>query len=269
MAFSRSILAALLLAAAPHGALAQETIPYAGGAFTITEQDDATRVLAFDGKELARNYFVFFNGLHEIAGTEIALFEVGEGGNACGADTLIVWMVPERGIEAVQATEDCNAPAAAISSYAIYFVPTVLPGETQPVRYWSPDAGLKLAGTMAFSPQPGTGWNDVSAPGHMMDVFENEAVYEASRALLGDELTEVVRGLSVGGEPKALAAGRFWSRGCVPHACGISDSFMAVDARAGKVYFAQQQDGAAPRSWPEAASWPPEIRAAMAGAIGR
>ncbi|MBX3531503.1 MAG: hypothetical protein KF849_12905 [Rhizobiaceae bacterium] len=269
MRYSRSIPAALLLSAVWHGALAQETIPYAGGEFTITEEDDATKVLAFDGKELARDYFVFFNGLHEIAGSEVALFEVGEGGNACGADTLIVWNAPERGIEAVQATDDCNAPSAAISAYAIYFVPYLLPGETQPVRYWSPDAGLKLAGNMAFSPQPGTRWSDVSPPGHMMDVFENEAVYEASRALLGSDLTEVVRGLSVGGEPNSLGEGQFWSRGCVPHACGVSDSFMAVDAKAGKVYFAQQQDGGGPKAWPDAATWPKPLRDAMAGAIGR
>ncbi len=262
--------AALLLAAASSPAPAQEEpIAFGSGGFTITEQDDGTRLLAFDGKELARDYFVFHDGIFEIDGVEVALFEVSEGGNACGANTLIVWQPEGRGIEALQATDDCDAPSAAVSPYGIYFVPYLLPGASDVVRTWSPGEGLRIAGRLNFMPQPGTGWADVAMPGHMMDVFANEAVYEASRATLGDALTEVARGLSVGGEPTALGEGRFWSRGCVPHACSLSDSFMAVDAKARTVFFAQQTEGGAPRSWPDAAGWPQDIRAAMAGALGR
>lgn len=246
-----------------------ERIDFAGGAFTVTEQDDATKVLAFDGVELARNYFVFFDGTAEVDGAEVALFEVGDGGNACGPDTLIAWKPDGRELETVRVGEGCNAPSASIGPYAIHFVPYLLPGESEPLQMWSPESGLRLAGTLTFAPQPGTGWRDLAMPEHMMDVFANEAVHDISRDMLGEQLSGVARGLSVGGAPETLGQAGFWSRGCVPHSCGLSDSFMAVDTARHRVYFAQQQEGDEPRTWPGLDLWPQEVRDVMTGAIGR
>lgn len=266
--------AALALACAGPAAAqdqAADTVSFAGGQLTITEVEDGQKVLAFDGRELARNYYVFYDRTVEVGGVEVALYELGDGGNACGTVVTMVWK-PEGGeVEAVPAAEDCGSPPAAVTQDAIYFVPYLMPGDTLPVTMWSPQTGMRVAGDLAFSAQPGTGWNDIDGARveHILDAFSNAAVYEASRALLGADLTEVTTGLVVGSEPTVLPSGSFYGSGCVPHACGMSDAFMAVTPDRKAVYFAQQQEKGGPRLWPAAAKWPRELREAMEQAIGR
>lgn len=262
---------ALALSLAPCAAQEQQPIPFEGGLLTITEEDDFSKVLAFDGRELARDYFIFYDRTVEVAGSKVALFELADGGNACGTTVHIVWR-PEGGeVEAVSAGEDCGSPPAAVTANAIYFVPFLIPGESSPVRVWSPESGMRLAGELHYAPQPGTGWRDLDAAaiGHIMDAFQNEAVYDAASKLLGGALGDVATGLIVSGGVETLASGTFYSSGCVPHACGSADAFMAVDANRQQLYFAQQQDGPLPLTWPAAATWPRQLRAAMTEALAR
>ena len=94
------------MAAGPAAAQDEAPVAFAGGRLTVTEDGDGRKVLAFDGRELARNYYVFYDRTVEVGGAEVALYEIGDGGNACGATTNIVWK-PEGGeVEAVPAGED-------------------------------------------------------------------------------------------------------------------------------------------------------------------
>ena len=72
--------------------------------------------------------------------------------------------------------------------------------------------------------------------------MKNEAVYEAAQELLGDRLTDVATGLLTGGGTETTPSGIFYASGCVPHACGSADAFMAIDPKGRKLYFAQQGD---------------------------
>ena len=69
-AFKTILSAALIaLAASPIAAQddAPETVPFAGGEFTITENDDYEKVLAFDGRALARAEFVMLEDSGHVA----------------------------------------------------------------------------------------------------------------------------------------------------------------------------------------------------------
>lgn len=272
----RSLLAAALLAAVAATAQAQqdeaaEPVPFAGGRFTITETADAEKVLSFDGKEIARDYFVMFDRTAEVAGVEVALFEVGPGGNACGPNTFIAWR-PEGGeLQTARAGEDCGSPPPSIGADAIHFVPYLMPGESLPVQVWTPDGGLKVAGILQFTPQPGTGWADLdpAALAYPVDAFANADVYEASRVLLGESLGDVTLGLTVSSGMERLPSGIFTASGCVPHACGVSDAFMAIDVAGRKLWFAQQAEGDTPDMWPKAGEWPADVHEAMTVALGR
>lgn len=222
-----------------------QSIPFEGGNLTVTQNQDFEKVLTFDGKELARNYVVYYDRTVELGDTKVALFAVGDGGNACGAAQLMVWKDSGGNIQSQSVGEDdCGAPSPAVTQDTIFFVPYLMPGGEAPVRSWSPDKGLRISGNLTFTPQPGTGWADVDAKklSHIMEIFGNEAVYNASKSLLGDALDGVTTGLIVGSEPETLASGTIYARGCVPHACGISDAFMAVDAANKKLYFAQSRN---------------------------
>ncbi|RUZ80039.1 hypothetical protein EN942_27365, partial [Mesorhizobium sp. M7A.F.Ca.CA.001.14.1.1] len=75
----------------------QAPVPFEGGTLTITQKEQyGEKVLAYDGKQLASNYDVFFDKTVEVGGVKVALFDVGDGGNQCGPATVIVWK-PEGG----------------------------------------------------------------------------------------------------------------------------------------------------------------------------
>ncbi len=76
--------------------------------------------------------------------------------------------------------------------------------------------------------------------------------------------------LLVGGGTEKTASGIVYASGCVPHACGVSDGFMAIDAAAKKLYFAQQKDeqgASGADAWPDLKEWPAELRDAMEKAL--
>ncbi|WP_274626989.1 hypothetical protein [Arvimicrobium flavum] len=247
-----------------------ETIEFDGGAFTITQNENYERVLTYDGQEIARNFVVSHDKTVEIADVKVALFSVANGGNQCGAATLIAWKKDDA-LRSQMVGEECGSPPAGITESRIYFVPYLLPGETSIVQYWSPDDGLRTAGDLTFTPQPNTDWQnfDVDKLQYMVEAFDNAAVYEAGKALLGSSMTDVVTGLLTGGGAEKQTDGMVTGYGCVPHACGASDTFMAIDPRARKLYLAQQTDGPEPKAWPALGEWPDDLRAAMDAAIGQ
>lgn len=250
---------------------APEKIPFEGGEFTITETSELDKILAYDGKQLARDYVAFLDRTVDLNGTKVAIFAVGGGGNACGPETVLAWKT-DAGIQStVVGKGECGTPPAAVTGDALYFVPYLLPGTKAPVRQWSVDGGLTVAGELNFVPQPDTGWGTLKIEdiAFSVDLFDNADIYKQASAMLGDKLEDVALGLSVSSGPEKTVSGLIFATGCVPHACGINDSFIGIDARAHKLYFAKQGDTAEPQTWPALADWPPELKDAMTKALGQ
>jgi hypothetical protein len=250
----------------------QAPVPFEGGQLTITQQEEyGEKVLAFDGKQLASNYDVSFDKIVDVGGVKVALFDAGDGGNQCGPAKVIVWK-PEGGT--IQSTtveqDECGAPPAAVADSAIYFVPYLLPGDEKPALQWSPSTGLTLSGTLAYMPEPGTGWKDIdpSKYDNIIDAFHNEAVYAEAKTLLGKDMPDMATSLLVGGGTETTATGVFYASGCVPHDCGGNDGFMAVDPAGHKVYFARRGDSPEPDAWPPLKTWPAEVKQAVDKALG-
>lgn len=237
---------------------------FADGRLVILETDDGEKVLSFDGEELARGWFLAFDREVEVAGRPVMIYSAGDGGNACGPDAVIVWK-PESAAVKAERFGDCGAPAPANDGERLLFVPWPLPGETRDVMQWTPDAGFTLTGTLTFAPQPGTTWAELSTKpvGHPMDFFGNAELFAAAMDVLGDDLAAVALALSVASEPEKGEGGLLYSRGCVPHACTVSDGFVAVDPAAKGVWFAQMQEEGGFAQWPDGASWPQKVRAAF------
>ena len=261
--------------AAPGEEDKQAPIPFEGGQLTITQpQQYGEKVLAYDGKQLASNYNVFFDKIVKVGDVNVALVDVGDGGNQCGPAKMIVWK-PQGG--EIRTTtvgqEECGAPPAAVSDNAIYFVPYLGPGDSKPALRWSPTEGLTTSGNLTYMPEPGTDWKDIDPSkynNNIVDTFHNEAVYKAAEALLGKNMPDVVASLLVGGRVEKTPSGAFFATGCVPHACGSYDGFMAVDPVKHKVYFARRgyKGKPAPDAWPPVKAWPNDLRKALDDALG-
>ncbi|MCV3206858.1 hypothetical protein OHD62_00005 [Mesorhizobium sp. YC-39] len=250
----------------------QAPVPFEGGQLTITQpEQDGERVLAYDGKQLASNYDVFFDRIVKIGDVSVALVDVGDGGNQCGPAKVIVWK-PEGGeIQTTTVEQDeCGAPPAAVSDNAIYFVPYLLPGDSKPALQWSPTGGLSTSGNLTYTPEPGTDWKDVDPAKYdnIIDAFHNEAVYKEAEKLLGKDMPDMATSLLVGGGTEKTASGAFYASGCVPHDCGGNDGFMAVDPVKHTLYFARRGDNGEPDAWPAVTTWPADVKEALDKALG-
>lgn len=258
--------------AAPAEDDSQGPIAFEGGQLTITQpEQDGEKVLAYDGQQLASNYDVSFDKVVKIGDVNVALVDVGDGGNQCGPAKVIVWKPKDGEIKTTTVEQDeCGAPPAAISEDAIYFVPYLLPGDTKQALQWSPTDGLTISGNLTYTPEPGTDWKDIDASKYdnIIDAFHNEAVYKAGKALLGDDMADFATSLLVGGGTDKTESGAIFGAGCVPHDCGGNDGFMAIDPVKHKVYFARRGDIREPAAWPPLKTWPDDIKKALDDAQG-
>ncbi len=274
--FAGCVLSSLLMSCAAVAAqeddAKQAPIPFAGGQLTITQTEEyGEKTLSFDGRELAQNYVVYFDRIAKVGGVDVALFDVGDGGNACGPAKVMVWKPDGAKVESASIGEDdCGAPSMAVNEDALYFVPWLMPGGSAPVKKWSPATGFSLAGNLTYMPEPGTGWKDIDASRYdnIIDAFHNEAVYKAGQALLGQDMPDMATSLLVGGGTEKTESGAFYATGCVPHDCGGNDGFMAVDPNKHKVYFARHGDNGEPQAWPPVKDWPADIKKAYDDAQG-
>lgn len=253
------------------GAWAKEVLPqdiaFAGGKFSIAaaKDNDSNIVLAFDGREIARNHVVRLDRTLMVAGREVALFLVGDGGDGCGPATMIAWRPDGETLKTEIGGKECGASPAAVSDDAIYFVPNLIPGASGKVESWSPHEGMRLAGLVSFAPESHTEWDDLDLGtlNSIVDAMHNEAVYTVANRLLGDNLRHLMASLQATGRPAATESGVLYSSGCAPHACGNADAFMAIDAKAQKLYFAQERDQSEPAAWPALDTWPVDVSKVM------
>ncbi|MEQ9180790.1 MAG: hypothetical protein RIF44_19035, partial [Nitratireductor sp.] len=99
-----------LLATGAARAEAEEVQRYSfqGGELTIARQD-YERVLAYEGRALHRAYFIGFDRIVTVRDVEVALLTAGNGGNACGPYTIMLWK-PENGdVKTEIVGEECGA----------------------------------------------------------------------------------------------------------------------------------------------------------------
>ena len=246
------------------------SVPFEGGQLTITRQKQyGEKLLAFDGKELARNYVVDIDKIVDLGNVKVALVNVFDGGNLCSPAKVIVWKPKGGMIRSTTVDQNrCGAPEAAISDGVIYFVPYLLPGASSALLRWSPVEGLVTLGNVTYTPEPGTGWKDIdSSKIDMIEIFRNEGVYREAESLLGKKITEIATHMIVSDGIKKTGSGVFFASGCAPHNCGV-DTFMAVDPTNQKLFFAQMSGEPKPDAWPAVETWPVDVAEAMDRALG-
>lgn len=260
-------LAAVLLSGSVARAEEQAPIAFAGGAFTIEQSPDDEKVLKFNGTELYRQWEIDLNRIVTVGDLPVALFWAGPGGNACGPATLIVTVDKDEKPSVEPVGEDCGSPDPAVTLSGLYFVPYVLPGGSGDVEAWEPGRGLYLAGKLAFEPQPNTDWTTLDARqiGHPVAFFDNAAIYQAARRLVGESFSDFVTGLSVSSEPEKKGQ-LLVASGCVPHSCGSDGSLIVVDPVKRTIFAAMKRDGKPLKVWPARRSaWPKAALAELDG----
>lgn len=259
----------LLIAVLP--ALAQEDIPapvkFGDSEIIFARGEDEEVTVSYKGTELYRNYYVSFDRIVKLAGEDVALLSGGDGGNACGANSLIVTLPADAVDAKLEVIGDCGAPEPAVTLNEIYYVPYLMPGAVETLRSWSPSTGLIDVGKVAFAPKQGTNWSnfDAKAVDGPWGLFDNADVYAAGQALLKDKFAEVIIGLSVSGNPEIINGKFVAASGCAPHACGGQNGFFGIDLEKHQVYGASRIADTSETFWPsDLKTWPEPLQKAYA-----
>ena len=158
-------------------------------------------MLAFNGKELTRNYVLYHNKTVEVGGQQVALFDVGDGGNQCGTATVIVWK-PENGeIQSAAAGDDCGSPPAGRQRPEHLF--RALPAARRLEDRANLDTDRRAAGRRHAAVHAATrhrlgGPRPGQALQHRRRLRQRGGL-RGRKKLLGDAITDVATGLLVGG----------------------------------------------------------------------
>ncbi|MCB1440176.1 MAG: hypothetical protein KDJ63_10435 [Nitratireductor sp.] len=260
-----AVIGTLFLGSTSRAAEPLETVPFGGKDFTVTETEEGEKLLSWGQLEITRNWFISSGGVFEVQGEQVAVFYSGNGGNACGPKTILATVDQAGRLKTASPPGDCGDPSPAISESAVYFIPWLIPGESQTAYRWSPYDGMLPAGTLSYTPVPGTGWADLATANvtQPMDILGYEEIYKEAQGLLGDDLEDYAIGLAVASEPEKTPDGLLAGSGCIPHACGGGDALIVADAANRKLYLAQQ-DGDGYRAWPDISAWPEAARQKLA-----
>ena len=260
--------------AAPADDDKQAPIPFEGGQLTITSRNrTAKRCWPMTARSWRATTSSTSTRVVKVGDVNVALVDVGDGGNQCGPAKVIVWK-PEGGDHRDHNGRAGRMRLAAgrrVTDNAIYFVPYLLPGESKPALQWSPTDGLTTSGNLSLhaAARHRTGRISIRPKlDNIIDAFDNEAVYKAAEALLGETMPDMATGLLVGGGTEKTASGAFYASGCVPHDCGGADAFMAVDPAKHTLYFARRGDKPEPDAWPAVKTWPADVKEALDKAMG-
>lgn len=243
-------------------------IAFAGGTFNIAEavgeEPDQEMVLAYEGKEIARDAFISFNRIAKVGDIDVALFYLDGGGSGCMPKPLMLWKTQDTATlqSAMADKEDCGTLSMAVADDAIYFMPSVMPDAPENVLLWTPQGGARTAGRLSFTPEPGTGWNDLDLSGgrSIVAAFTNEAVYGAAEKLLGDQIGNIATSLLITTSAQRTRSGIFYGSGNKPHASEDGRAFMAVDTKNKALYFAWSNASPEPRYWPALKDWPDDVK---------
>ena len=270
-----SILTAALLSLVVQTASAQEELPaavkFGDGEISFARGEDEEIAVTVNGQEIYRNYFVTFERLAKVGGTDVALLLGGPGGNACGPSSLIVTQPegsPDAKVDIVG--EDCGAPPVTVMPHEIRFVPYLVPGATETVQKWTPDGGLAEAEEISYQPQEGSNWDslDPAKADHPYALLNNADIYAAAQNLTGDKFSELVTLLGVAGPPEVLDGGLVASPGCQAHACGTANGFLGLDLENSQVFAATKYSNADAALWPaDISAWPSPLRQAFEASV--
>lgn len=235
-------------------------VPFAGGEFTFAIGEDEEIAMSYAGQEVHRAPMIRFDRILMIGGVEAALFHAGDGDDGCGPQ-LLIFTLPKDAVDPVIdiAGEECGAPEPAVTSDGLFFVPHVPPGGTALVERWTPKDGLKVAGELAFTPQPETGWADLDPAKvtHPVELFNNAELYAALQALAGDRFVELADKLGTASPPNLIDGKFLVSPGCQPSACASDKGFAGLDIEKKTAFAAIRTEDGAETLWPaDKAVWP-------------
>lgn len=232
-----------------------------GGAEVVVTASNGFQRLRFKGQSIAEGEEIRLAERLADQGAEAVVFEVKPGGSACKPGILV--LTAKAGDEPRfdrRLIDECGGFEIARSERAILLVSPPHPAVQGALWRVAAESGLTLEATLAFTPQPGTGFSDLKVGATAPALLRNQAVWMAFAALTGSETKRyatlfTMPGPAIEARPPLVAA-----IGCSGD-CRQADALMVADPIKRSLYLATRIKGQPPQALPELNRWPVEAKA--------
>jgi hypothetical protein len=263
----RLAVAGVLLASFVHAAFGQDLakpveLTIGSETFRIIESDSGEKRLLHGTRVLIADSTVDEGLAASFGAVHARVFTVSPGGGDCDGWPAVVTVASDGKVDIDLTMKGlCGLYAATRDDEGFTFVDRPLPGYDGAVWRFTPEQGLRRLGVLAFRPQPGTTWQDISRyTSHPLRFFYVAPFDAEVRRLTGANYREFVTRLHVGSDVKQ--DGGFVSvTGCKAHNCPSDRAFVGIDIKAGAAFLAMLKDRRI-TTWPALSRWPKPLREA-------
>ena len=229
--------------------------------------------LRFRGEPVAEGAKITLIDRAAIETGDAAIIAVTPGGSACKGGVVV--LTAKTGEEARfdrRLIDECDGFEAIRTKSGFLLIGRPAPAVTGAVWQVEPSSGLRLVGTLAFAPEPGTGFEDLKQDGASpLALLSNQAVWRLFLALIGAEQRGYAYALAYPGpvltpQNSSLIA----VTGCpAPNACARPSGLLIADRKARAVYLAMRLASGEIKLRPDGKSWPNEARQVLTLWSGR
>ncbi|MBY0612875.1 MAG: hypothetical protein K2P80_11905, partial [Beijerinckiaceae bacterium] len=196
-------------------------------------------------------------------GRQALLFEVMPGGGSCRPGMVALTARPaEEPRFDRRLIDECGGFEIARADRSILLVSPATPAGAGSLWRLSAKDGLVLEATLAFAPQPGTGFADLKTGIGATAMLRNQAVWTAFTALSGADLKRDATLFSAAGPAVEAQRPLIAATGCGGD-CRNGAALMLADPDRRALYLAFRLKGEKPRTRPDLARWPAEAKAAL------
>ncbi len=200
-------------------------------------------------------------------GYEMAIFDVAPGSDACrGGIVLLRAKLGEEARFDRRLLESCTGLESFVSGNAILLVEPATAVVNGALWQVTPKEGLKLKGSLQFTPEPGTGYEDLK-PGTFskaQDLLANQAIWRRLQDLTRQDSKAYLASLT-GFAPEAVQTAPngnlVVASGCLKkESCKVEGALMIVDRDRRNLYLGFKPATGKLRSFPDANTWSEEAK---------
>lgn len=236
-----------------------------GRVFTIQHNAETSEFDLVENDEVITSArFLHVLSTHALEDHDIAVIEINHDTRYCGGYPALLMVAPSGARDFIELPDLCTPFDISEVDGVLHLSYEPRVGNETPYYIFSPSIGLQFDRMVAYSPAPGTGWEDIIAepPSDVKEAIANEVVYFALRDMMGQHFfTEFMRSARLE-FPPAREGDLLLIGGCGHAMCHGMHAYMVIDLSSRLIYAMLMEEPDAIFFWPRPfVEWPEPVRA--------
>lgn len=255
-----TVITLLVLLTSARQSSAIEISEVAGHRVQVLEKE-FQKALMVDDREIHVDQYITFDAAYALSGSLVLIGSSSAGGNACDGSPFVLSFSAGANPRFDGPLESCSIVEHRVEGDRIEFITRKVPGRDQERWEWTATDGIQALSAVAFSPDPGMGWESLRerSMSHPSEAFANGAIAASLADLLGSDF-ENFQGIMAGVGVGEFKGDDFVGTSCRPHACLDEAGMIFLSSRDRRAYAAWKPEGrkivvypAPVKDWPDKA----------------